>query len=146
MTEPKGDPVELVKNNAGDDSWDVIEGVWSGTLRSGAGGLEPCERIINDKGELVIRSVSKSETTTADHGVGNYIGVSEILKPNTTYTVTVIAKFNSNPTHKLHIKYPGVYDNVLSAQAAMFPARLPWRYPTRLILRSISTPSGPEAV
>lgn len=112
VTEPKGDPVELVKNNAGDDNWDVIEGVWSGTLRTGAGGLEPCERIINDKGELVIRSVSKSETTTADHGVGNYIGVSEILKPNTTYTVTVIAKFNSNPTHKLHIKYPGVYDNV----------------------------------
>ena len=112
MTEPKGDPVELVKNNAGDDSWDVIEGVWSGTLRTGAGGLEPCERIINDKGELVIRSVSKSETNTADHGIGNYIGVSTILKPNTTYTVTVIAKFNSNASHKLHLKYPGVYDYI----------------------------------
>lgn len=112
VTEPKGDPIELVKNNVGGDNWDVIEGVWSGTLNSGAGGLEPCERFVNENGEIVIRSVSKSETNTADHGIGNYIGVSTILKPNTTYTVTVIAKFNSNASHKLHLKYPGIYDNI----------------------------------
>lgn len=112
VTEPKGDPIELVKNNVGGDSWDVIEGVWSGTLNSGAGGIEPCERIVNENGDIVVRSISKSESVTADHGIGNYIGVSELLKPNTTYTVTVIAQFKSNTSHKLHQKYPGVYDSI----------------------------------
>lgn len=111
-TEPKGEPIELIGNNAGEDSWDIIDGIWSGTLLSGAGGLEAVNRFINDSGYLEITSSSTSTVNTADHGIGNYIGVSNILKPNTTYTVTATVKFFSNATHALHSAYPGVYDCV----------------------------------
>lgn len=107
-----GKTYELVKpESAGGESWDVIDGVWSGTISSGAGGLEACERKI-ENGVLTIKSVSQSAVDTADHGIGNYIGVSDLLKPNTEYTLTAKVKFNSNPSHALHTKYPGTYDNV----------------------------------
>ena len=113
QTEPPvvlGDPVELINNNAGEEDWAVIKGVWSGTLASGAGGLEPVERFINDEGYLELTSPSTSTVNTADHGIGNYIGVADLLQPNTTYTVE--AKFFTNSEHALHATYPITYEYV----------------------------------
>lgn len=111
-TEPKGEPINLIGNNAGEEDWAVIEGVWSGTLQTGAGGLDPVQRFMNSDGYLEITSSSLSEADNADHGVGNYIGISNLLKPKTTYLVTVKAKFDTNSDHVLHDVYPDTYDYV----------------------------------
>lgn len=92
---------ELVKpDSAGAENWDVIDGIWSGTLSSGSsnGGekLAPVERTITDDGHLLLKSnVDKSESKN-DHGIGNYIGVSDLLKPNTEYTLTATIKFDTS--------------------------------------------------
>lgn len=101
-----GKTYELVKpESAGGESWDVINGVWSGTLSSGSQNgakLDPVERTITSDGHLLLKSNAAKDENKNDHGVGNYIGVSDLLKPNTEYTLTVNAKFDTNKSSPLH--------------------------------------------
>ena len=102
-----GKTYELVKpESAGGESWDVIDGVWSGTLSSGSsnGGvkLDPVERTVTQDGHLLLKSNAAKDENQNDHGMGNYIGVSDILKPNTEYTLSVKAKFDTNKSSPLH--------------------------------------------
>lgn len=97
---------ELVKpESAGTENWDVIDGVWSGTLSSGSANgekLAPVERTITDDGHLLLKSNADKNENKNDHGIGNYIGVSDLLKPNTEYTLTATIKFDTNKDSPLH--------------------------------------------
>ncbi len=106
-----GKAINLISNNVGDAVWDLVSGKWTGILDLGAGGLTPVERSITSDGHLLVKSVDGDMSGNCDHGIGNYIAVSGILQPNTTYTLTADIKFNCNPSSPLHAKFGG-YDKI----------------------------------
>ncbi len=96
FTSAKTGTYDLVKNGkAGEDGWDVIAGTWMGPLNSGANQPAPTERTKDSNGYLVLSSPNPKNGNN-DDGVGNYIGVSDILKPDTEYKLTAEIKFTSN--------------------------------------------------
>ena len=72
-----GKTYELVKpESAGGESWDVIDGVWSGTLSSGSsnGGvkLDPVERTVTQDGHLLLKSNAAKDENKNDHSCRHF--------------------------------------------------------------------------
>ena len=100
----------LIKpDSAGGDIWTVTDGIWTGVLNGTGAKAGPVNREINSEGHLLVSSSSDSVANDADHWLGNYIGIKDVLKPGNTYTLTVKIKFDCNPDHALQAAYPG-YD------------------------------------